>query len=183
MRKAQAMKSYPYYFFLFILTGVVLTGCAKPAAHIATDENLVTINVGRHSLVAEETGYLTETFLIMGGFTPDSETMAFFTANFLAIPNDQAQRLISKYGDISRCKTRGAAEAQRLSRPITFFAENAEVKEIILKTVQLANGSAWPAIEISGVELKIVEHKYGEMNFSMSGMGTYYLINEINILE
>jgi len=183
MRKGHFIKGLWHFLPLIFLLSFTFPGCSSPAANITEENNLMKINMGKHHLVAEKKSDVAGSFLIMGGFTPNSEAMEFFTAGFLAIPKDQAQELINKYGDISHCKTAGAAEAQSRIRPITFLTEKPDVRNKILETVRLAKGNTWPSIEISGTELNIVEHKYGEMLFNMTGMGTFYLVNEITIKE
>jgi len=156
-------------FFIFLLCSLFC-----PAAVLAE-----TFNFGQEKIVAQLEPERKVSWLIKGGNKIDNDRYILTVLSM-----DQVNALNRKYGGYNgwaKCNSRGSSEGMNSISTVILFTKGRFVNSKLENVLKLSFNS--PVIEIIGSKCKIIEYTYNNKKTAFSGIMTYYLISDINVVQ
>jgi hypothetical protein len=173
-------KNLVVYFILSVLVVfIIFKSFYNAPRNIEINGDRVTIDFGKHHIIANIGPETTESYVINNGFSSNSSH-----GLFIAWPMSKANELKSRYGDFTHCGSAGSTEGMSSLSQVVLFARNPNVENKIKTVIKKSLNE--PVIELTASRLNIEEHTYNKAKYAWIDPSTqeiYYLVNDIKIIK
>ena len=163
-------------------------------------ENCETSSVGGEEVLVsidgmdyhfQRAGHFSETYMVFGG---GDSTRTVDEISIFGIGLEKARAIHAKYPDFYKCKSPGAAEAQRAVLHLQIIPTNSEVSQLLKDAVKqhernLGNDGDRIFVRLEGNVLKLSSAIIAEVNGDVTDQlpsqmrGDYYLVDSVEVIE
>ena len=128
------------------------------SAAVRIDGSHVVVDTGQLEVRFTRAGSLSDSFMVFGG-NAERHANSFTDATLATLAMRHAQLIHQSYPDFHRCKSPGAAQAQRLTETSNFVGANRGARRALVKAVGLhdervGQGGERTCVSVNGEQLR-----------------------------
>jgi hypothetical protein len=164
------------------------------SAAVRIDGSHVLVDTGELEVRFYRAGPISDSFMVFGG-TAERHENSFTDATMATLAMRHAQLIHQRYPDFHRCKSPGAAQAQRLTETSNFVGANPAVRRALVKAVGLhdervGQGGERTCVSVNGEQLTFdsvrAKRDGSDLTQQLAGAfagGSFYLAESVEIPE